>query len=83
MKNLSLIVLTSLLTLLISFMFLKPAELMAQGKTFHHVDVISGGGGFIRFFDKTNGKLYTYNKDLSEVIRVVKLTELGLPGVKE
>jgi len=49
-------------------------------KDFSHVIAIDAGQGTIRFFDTITGRLYTYDRTLQQVIRIVELQELGEPA---
>ena len=53
---------------------------LAQDNSFAQIIPLDGGQGAIRFFDTATGKLYTYDRTLQEVIRIVQIEELGKPA---
>ena len=53
---------------------------VSAASNFAAVEAFSGAGGFVKFFDKSTGRIYLYNKDLTECVSIVQLEELGLPA---
>ncbi len=53
---------------------------LSAASNFSSVEVFSGGGGFVKFFDKSTGKLYVYNRDLDQCVSIVQVEELGKPA---
>ena len=53
---------------------------LSAASNFSSVQVFGGAGGFVKFFDKSTGRIYLYNKDLTECVSIVQLEELGLPA---
>jgi len=51
-----------------------------QEKSFAHIIPVDGGQYSIQFFDTKTGKMYTYDRTLQQIIRIVQLEELGKPA---
>jgi len=75
LKDYVIVVLLAILTIVLSHQ----TNIAAEG-SFGHVIPIDGPGGSIRFFDSSTGILYSYDKDLQAVSRIVQIEELGEPG---
>lgn len=49
--------------------------------SFSQVEVFSGASGYVKFFDKSTGKIYIYDNELTKCTAIVQVEELGKPGV--
>jgi len=58
----------------------KSSSAQEQIIKFEHVIALSSGQGSIRFFDKRDGRVYTYDRTLQRVMRIVQIEQLGQPA---
>lgn len=82
MKSKLLVIIFTALALSAVLVFFQHTHSQAQNSSFASFIPVNGGQGSIRFFDTASGKLYTYDRSLQKVIRIVQIEEMGEPATQ-
>lgn len=70
------------LTILVAAWILRPNTTVAQEKNYSGVFPFVTAAGILGLFDQKDGKLYMYNNNLTQVVYMGQVTELGKPLVR-
>ena len=70
--------------LILSFMLGRLGFVQAEeSQNFSMVETFTTAGGYVGFFNKSDGKVYLYDGDLKECVQISQMKKLGDPMMVE